>query len=129
MLILLIYIHLSLSSGPMPHHLMFQNHAPLRVWMYGTLKLGHSLDGRDLFTAPARMGRILIGRMQDSSPGLRSSLTHPKAQGSCLSSLVLPWGMDHTKASCPFPNLTLPNLNPLAILSFAVLWEIILQGL
>jgi hypothetical protein len=99
LLILFISIHLSLCSDPTLHYLMFQSKTPLT--------LGHSLDAWDSFGALVQTGCTLIGRMQYSPTGLTSFSEHPKAQG--LSSLVLSRGMDHIKASCPFPNLTLSN--------------------
>jgi hypothetical protein len=57
----------------------------------------------DLFRAPAQMDHTLIGRMQNLPAGLRSFHKHPKAQGSCLISLALPWGVHYTKTKVPVP--------------------------
>jgi hypothetical protein len=69
----------------------------LPPWVVGDLYPGAFIWCLDSFGALAQMDLTLIGRMQHFPAGLASSHKHPKAQGSCPSSLVLYWGMDHIK--------------------------------
>jgi hypothetical protein len=88
-LLILILMHLSLSSGPMPHHLMLQNQAPLTAWVVGNPYAGAFTQCLGLIWSSGEMHRTLIGRMQHLQAGLLSSHKRPKAQGSHPGSLVL----------------------------------------
>jgi hypothetical protein len=101
-----ILIHLSLSSGTTPHHLMLQNQTPLTAWVVWD---PHTGAFTWCFGALVQMDCILIGRMQHSLAELTSSCVCSKTQGSRPGFLVLPWGWTTLKASCPFPQPYLPS--------------------